>query len=160
MEGKVVKIADRVAYVNHDIDDALRGKVISFDILPLEPIKALGRHTSQRINSLVQNIVEKSRDKPDIIMSESYWEAMDSLRNFLFERVYNNSDAKREDPKAIIVIKKLFRYFLENPTEIPPEFLKIEPVLPIAVCDFIAGMTDRYAIKVFDQIFVPKAWKD
>ncbi len=85
---------------------------------------------------------------------------MDTLRNFLFSRVYNNSDAKGEDPKAVIVINKLFQHFMENPTEIPPEFLEIEKVLPVAVCDYIAGMTDRYAIKVFEKIFVPKAWKD
>lgn len=160
LEGKIVRKADRIAYINHDIDDALRGKVISFDDLPSEPIRLLGEYTGQRINSLVQDMVEASFGKPDILLSEPYQKAMDTLRNFLFSRVYNNSDAKGEDPKAVIVINKLFQHFMENPTEIPPEFLEIEKVLPVAVCDYIAGMTDRYAIKVFEKIFVPKAWKD
>ncbi|RJQ31940.1 MAG: deoxyguanosinetriphosphate triphosphohydrolase [Actinobacteria bacterium] len=156
LEGQIVKIADRIAYVNHDIDDAVRGGIITEDDLPVAEIKLLGRHHGLRVNSLVLDMVENSLDKDHISLSVPFATALTNLRKFLFAKVYVMSDAKIEDRKVKQVIDQLFFYFLENPEQLPDKL----PAENVArqVCDYIANMTDRYAIRLFQQLFVPKAW--
>lgn len=159
LEGQIVKIADRIAYVNHDIDDAVRAGILDINEIPGHLINLLGKHQSTRINNMVCNLVEYSKASDNISMSPDFMEAMLELRSFLFKHVYLGSAAKSEDDKAKNVIKNLFFLFLEKPELLPMEFHTTtqEEVL-VKVCDYIAGMTDRYAIKTFEECFVPKVW--
>lgn len=160
LEGQIVKIADRIAYINHDIDDAVRAKILSEEELPLEPLKVLGRRHSLRINFMVEDMIENSKDSDVIKMSPPCAKAMNDLRDFLMNNVYINSPAKTEDEKAKRVLRTLFFHFLDHPEELPSEFKKrTDEELPIRVCDYVAGMTDRYALKVFESLFVPKSWE-
>lgn len=159
LEGEVVRIADRIAYINHDIDDALRGGIISQDDLPKNLLKILGKYHSQRVNTMVSDLIEESFGKNRISMSKKIWEVTDTLRDFLFERVYENPVAKAEGPKAKKVLKSLFTYYLEHHQELPLEFKpKNQKELPAKICDYLAGMTDRFAIRTYEEIFVPKSW--
>jgi len=159
LEGQIVKIADRIAYINHDIDDALRGGILTEEELPSEPLKVLGHRHSLRINFMVNNMVENSRDSDIIKMSPECSQAMSDLRDFLMGNVYVNSPAKTEDEKAKEVLRALFFYYLDHPERLPSEFrCESQSDLPIRICDYIAGMTDRYALKEFEKHFVPKSW--
>jgi dGTPase len=160
LEGVVLKFADRIAYINHDIDDALRGGIISESQLPEACLKLLGDTHGKRINTLILDIIENSMDKPEIIMSEQIFLAMNMLRDFMFEHVYIGSAAKLEEGKAKYVVKRLYEYFVQNPDNIPHQthnegegFEKER----LAV-DYIAGMTDRYAMYIYKKLFLPKAW--
>ena len=162
MEGKVVRFADKIAYINHDIDDAIRAGIISEKDLPEECTSILGHSTRDRINSMIHDIVMNSEGKDTICMSERTEWAMKSLRSYMFEHVYLNSKAKGEEVRAESMIRQLFTHYYENPGELPEEYLsmiasgeKTETV----VCDYIAGMTDSYAVHTFENIFVPKAWQ-
>ncbi|MEW6661570.1 MAG: deoxyguanosinetriphosphate triphosphohydrolase [Bacillota bacterium] len=158
LEGQIVKIADRVAYINHDIDDAVRAGVIRQEDLPGECLEVLGWQHSQRINTMVIDLIIASQDQPRIAMSPAVQEATDRLRTFLFDRVYIGSVAKTEESKAIQLVQKLYRYYVENPVKLPSEyhpFIEAEGV-ERAVCDYIAGMTDSFAISQFQQLFVPR----
>ena len=161
LEGQVVKICDRIAYINHDIDDALRAGILKEDYLPEECLKILGFSHRERINNMVIDLITASRDRPEISMSGDFRRATDMLRDFMFKNVYIGSEAKREEEKARHVIKYLYRYMVENPEALPSEYLRrvdsaggVERV----VCDYIAGMTDRYAITQFTRLFVPRAF--
>jgi dGTPase len=159
LEGQIVRISDRIAYINHDIDDALRADIISFKDIPQAPLALVGKGKSARINSLVSELIKASLESDSITMTPPYAQAMNELREFLFEKVYVESIAKAEDAKAKGIIKKLFFYYLEKPDEMPPEFHpSSQDELPQRVCDYVAGMTDRYALRVYENLFLPKPW--
>lgn len=160
LEGQIVKIADRVAYINHDIDDAIRGGIIKVSDLPTECLDVLGREHRTRINSMVTDLIENSLNKPLISMSPQMRETTDKLRAYLFENVYIDSEAKREESKARHVIQYLFKFWTANPDKMPPEYREKARQIGAerAVCDYIAGMTDRYAIARFKALFIPRSF--
>ncbi|MBN1289820.1 MAG: deoxyguanosinetriphosphate triphosphohydrolase [Actinobacteria bacterium] len=159
LEGEIVRIADRIAYINHDIDDAIRAEIISEADLPRDPISRLGSYQNKRIDYLVRDTITNSFDSDSIKMSRDTWELMDQLRNYLFENVYIGSVAKTEEDKAVRVLESLASYYLENPQELPPEYqAACYEELPVRVCDYVAGMTDRYALMKYKQIFLPRSW--
>lgn len=159
LEGQIVRICDRIAYVNHDIDDALRAGVIGLKDLPEEPLEVLGKTHGERINTLVNDMVKASSDLKEIRLSKEVEEALLSLRSWLFDAVYLNKEAKSEDEKAKTMLIKLFFYYYENPSKLPESFRPPdEAELPYFICDYIAGMTDRFALNTFEELFVPKRW--
>ncbi len=160
LEGQIVKICDRVAYINHDIDDALRGGVLNEKDLPRNCLQVLGFSHRERINNMVQDLIVYSTDKDVISLSAEILQATNELREFMFKNVYVGSDAKREEEKARHVVKFLYDYSVGNPTAMPEEYLrKIGTYgLQRVACDYIAGMTDRYAISQFTELFIPKAF--
>ncbi|MBN2168556.1 MAG: deoxyguanosinetriphosphate triphosphohydrolase [Actinobacteria bacterium] len=159
LEGQIVRIADRIAYINHDIDDAIRAEIISETDLPQGPISKLGKYQNKRIDYLVRDTIANSFDCGSIKMSSDTWELMDQLRNYLFDNVYIGSVAKTEEDKAVRVLESLANYYLENPVELPHEFqTENKEELPVKVCDYVAGMTDRYALMKYKQVFLPRTW--
>ncbi len=160
LEGRVVRIADKIAYLSADIDDALRGGVIYPLDIPAEVGQELGVSHSQRLNTLITDIIETSRGKGDILQSPGKKEAMALLREFMFRSVYLNPIAKGEEGKAQEMIRQLFAYYLCHLDELPEEFRDIREVegKERAVCDYIAGMTDAYAVERYQELFIPKAW--
>ena len=161
LEGVIVKYADRIAYINHDIDDAHRAGILTIEDIPKWIRDILGDRHSQRINSMVTSIIRASTDKNCIIMEEDVGEAMDALRSFLFERVYRNPIAKGEEGKAKEMLIRLYEYYVNDPDRMPSLYRKnceVEGVERCA-CDFIAGMTDRYAIDLYTELYVPKVWR-
>ena len=161
LEGVVVKYADRIAYINHDIDDACRAGVLCVEDIPKPIREVLGNGHSERINTMVTSIIQNSTDKPYIMMSDEVQKATDELRTFLFDNVYLNSEAKSEDVKAQNLLIFLFEYFTKHPEQIPQhhrQFVDEEGVERCA-CDYISGMTDRYAIETYQELFIPKVWR-
>ena len=158
-EGKIVRYSDRIAYINHDIDDAVRAGVISAEEIPKEITAFLGKTKSQRINTLVCSLVENSKE--DIIMDSETEKYYDLLHKFLFEAVYKNPVAKSEETKVLGITEGLFNYFMKNPEKMTPEYTLIceNEGKERAVADYIAGMTDHYAITVYSDIYIPKFWK-
>ncbi len=159
-EGRIVKTADRIAYVNHDVDDAIRARLISGDDLPPRVVETLGVYYSKRIDTLVKDMIARSEQVGDIALSEPVAEALNDLRNFLFERVYIGSVAKQEQDKAVNVLKDLFRFYLEHPQEMTEEYQDAGEELWVRVCDYVAGMTDGYALKKYEEYFLPRAWAE
>ena len=161
LEGRIIKLADRIAYINHDIDDAVRAKILSIDDIPKELTKTLGRGHSERINRMVTSIIEESTDKPYIKMSDEIAEATMELRAFLFRNVYHNKQVKGEEEKAIGMLKILFDYFLKNPIEMPYIYFKntAKESKERCVCDYLSSMTDRFAIERFRELYVPSNWR-
>lgn len=158
LEGRIVAVADRIAYVNHDIDDAMRAGILSESDLPKSTHDLLGSDHSSRIETLVLDMVETSADKGDIRMSEPVWKAMTELRSFLFERVYMAPTVVTEVEKAMRLIEALFGYYCDHVGEVPQEYRDIsEGDDARAVADYIAGMTDRYAKSQFQRLFVPNS---
>jgi len=162
LEGQLVKICDRMAYINHDIDDALRGGIIAREQLPAEETAYLGASGSERLNTMIRDLIENSWGCSRIAISEDLSVVMQGLRDFLYQNVYIGSAAKQEEQKAKFIINMLYNYWTENPRELPPEIQEQSSKYGTerSVCDYIAGMTDQYIIKVFEEIFVPKPWKD
>jgi dGTPase len=161
LEGKIVKIADRIAYINHDIDDALRAGILKEKEMPWHLVKLFGEYHGVRINNMVLNLVDYSVGKDIISMDPLYMDAMLELRAFLFDHVYQGSPAKNENSKAKNVIQRLFFLFLENPDLLPDEYRSNNSdQLLTKVCDYVAGMTDRFAIRTYENHFVPKVWMD
>ena len=160
LEGVIVKYADRIAYINHDIDDACRAGILSVEDIPLDIRRVLGDKHGQRINTMVTSIIEASTDKPYITMSEEMNKAMNDLRSFLFETVYLNPIAKSEETKAKALLASLFEYFVKHPEKMPKLYVRNLETDSVerCVCDYISGMTDRYAISTFEEFFVPKSW--
>ncbi len=158
LEGRVVRISDRIAYINHDIDDAIRGGVISADDLPREITDFLGQTKSQRISSLVNSVVNNS--ETEIIMDPETQKYYDLLHEFLFEAVYKNPIAKSEEKKVSGLVGGIFEYYLKHNDILPVEYKNISEKEGIerAVADYVAGMSDRYAITVYSNIFIPKSW--
>jgi len=162
LEGQIVKLADRIAYINHDIDDALRSGILTYEQLPTYCLEVLGKRHSERINNMVMNVIQNSTGCNIIQMSEEFKKAMDSLREFMFDNVYIGSKAKREEDKAIKVVQKLYDYFLKKPHCLPDEYqakLQFEERARVVV-DYIAGMTDRYAVRMYQSLFLPSPWLD
>ncbi|WP_353096066.1 deoxyguanosinetriphosphate triphosphohydrolase [Tissierella praeacuta] len=163
LEGRIVKYADRIAYINHDIDDAIRAGVIKKEDLPKECIEILGKTHGERINTMILDIIENSMEKNTIIMSEEVEEATNTLREYMFENVYLNKNAKSEESKAEYVLEQLYRYYLKNIKALPEEHLKIyknmDSEIEDIICDYIAGTTDRYVVNLFNNIFIPKPWQ-
>lgn len=162
MEGKIVRYADKIAYINHDIDDAIRADIISEADLPERATKCLGHSTRDRINAMIHDIVKNSENQPNICMSPPVAEAMQELRSYMFQHVYFNSKAKSEEKKAEIMVRQLFTYYYDNSHEMPEEYRQMiaeGEATEMVVCDYIAGMTDTYAVHTFGNIFVPKAWQ-
>ena len=157
LEGKCVARADRIAYINHDIDDAIRAGVLKEFELPSEIFRILGETHGQRINTLICDIVNESQGKNDICMSETVQNAFDNLRAFMFEKVYFDSWRKKEEEKCDYVMQMLFDYFMQHPGEMPLEYVQIayRDGTERAVLDYLACMTDRYAIRIFQQLFTP-----
>jgi dGTPase len=159
LEGRIVAIADRIAYINHDIDDAVRGGVLTVGELPAEAVAVLGEYHGARITTMVEDLVRTSADLADIRMSEPVHEAMMRLRDYLFDHVYFNPAAKGEEPKARMLVERLFFYLMEHPEELTDEYRPPEEeLLPRSVADYVAGMTDRFAIRRYEQLFLPKSW--
>lgn len=160
LEGRIIKLADRIAYINHDIDDAIRGGVIAPENIPKECRNVLGNTHGERLQTLILDVIHNSQDKPEISMSGEIHEAMMELRNYMFENVYTNSIAKTEEEKAKGIVETLFTTLLHHPERMKEEnlgdgFFADER----EVCDYIAGMTDNYAIYVFKTLFEPRGWQ-
>jgi dGTPase len=153
LEGQIVRLMDRVAYVNHDIDDAVRAGVVSVDALPEDEVAILGATTSHRLTTLVGDVVEASRHAPRIRQSEEIGASFLRLRRFMFRRVYHASPAADEARRAEGVVRSLFVWFSENPDRLPPS---PEPDPITRATDHVAGMTDRYALRVYRSIFMPR----
>ena len=160
LEGTVLKYADRIAYINHDIDDACRGGIISEKDIPLGIKKILGETHSERIDTLVKDIVNSSMGTNRILMSEEIEDAMNALRKFMFENVYIGSTAKIEETKVKGIIEGLFTYFCENAVRLPLQTQETawKEGIERAVCDYIAGMSDKFAVYTYNDIYVPKSW--
>lgn len=149
-EGEIVRVADRIAYVNHDVDDALRAGVISEEDLPTKPIEVLGSKMSGRIDKLVRDMISTSWDRGEISLSDEVYTALMELRTWLFKNVYGNSRL-RENEQAGQVVAALFEYYLEHPEERTPS----DPDPITETTDFVAGMTDRYALSSYKRLFAP-----
>ncbi len=163
LEGQIVRIADRVAYINHDLDDAIRGGVITAGQIPDECLDVLGKGHRDRINAMVLDLISNNWGEAIVIkMSPPVQSATERLRDFLFEHVYVGSGAKREENKACHVIKHLYQYFLEHPVVLPHEYLQRAQSEGVerTVCDYIAGMTDRFAIRIYHKCFLPLPWEE
>lgn len=160
LEGQCVRRADRIAYLNHDLDDALRGGVLMPFELPADCLKVLGQTHGERINTMILDIVQNSQGKPQLAMSPLVQEAMDGLRDFMFEKVYRDQWRAAEENRCDHVMKALFRYYSEHPGEMPEEFMVIgyREGSERGVCDFLSCMTDRYAVRTYQQLFVPSAF--
>ena len=161
LEGMVVRRSDQIAYVNHDIDDAIRAGILTEDDIPHDLTALLGHTQSARINTLVCDAIATSREAGTLMLSPEIDRALKDLRAFLFERVYRNPVAKREEQKVGDLIGRLFEYYLERPEALPADFhpqLSFEGIQR-TVCDYIAGMTDHYAVDKFEEIFIPMGWQ-
>ena len=160
LEGKIVSYADRIAYINHDIEDAERAGILKEKDLPKEIIKILGNDKSKRITTLVKDLVLNSMDKPFVALSQEKEEAMEELRNFMFKNVYHDNDAKSEEVKANRLIELLYKHFLDYPQNLPSLYLNVrEKDGDVkAVLDYISSMSDNFAIKVFRENFIPEGW--
>jgi len=158
-EGQIVRTADRIAYVNHDIDDAIRAGVLCESDLPAGPISLLGPHPNARITTMINDMVLTSARTGEIGMSSDIWDAMMELRAFLFENVYFSKRAKAEEPKALAVVRSLLDHYLAVPSDLPAdERPDDDSMLVQAVVDYVAGMTDRFAIREFERLFEPRKW--
>lgn len=157
MEGRVVKISDRIAYINHDIDDAIRSGVITQNDLPEGAVKVFGLTHGDRISNMIENVVINSDGKNKIFMDKSHAEQLMALREFMFENVYNSNSVKKEEDlvKVELVITSLYNYYLHNPVQLPTDLYELgkSEGMEVAVKDHIAGMTDRYALNIYKDIF-------
>lgn len=161
LEGTIVRFSDKIAYINHDIDDAMRGGILEISSIPQECLEVLGHTHNKRINTMINDIINESMGKGSISMSTRVWGATHKLREFMFEHVYIGSAAKVEEKKAKNIINGLYEYYVKRPEEIPAkEYRKNENQdVERLVCDYIAGMSDRYAINMFTELFIPSPWK-
>ena len=160
-EGQIVRVSDRIAYINHDIDDAMRAGILTEADIPREIADVLGHSHSERINTLVTDMIDNTVATGRLGMQPEIERSMDALRTFMFERVYTNPVAKGEESKAKDIIRMLYEYYSKNPDRLPADFI---PQLDFdgmdrIVCDYIAGMTDKYAIYKYSEIFIPTAWQ-
>lgn len=157
-EGRLVARADRIAYTVHDIDDAERAGLLSEDDLPVEPREVLGASSSERIETMIHDMVSTSAEEGDIAMSDDVWRALSDMRAFLYANLYLQGDAKNEEPKAEHVIQNLFTHFVGHLDEIPDEFRLHDDPPDVQVADYLSSMTDRYAIRVYERLNVPRGW--
>lgn len=162
-EGKIVRLSDKIAYVNSDIDDSIRAGILLEEDIPMEIRRTLGKTSRARLNRLIHDVITNSMDSPDIVMSPEVFEAMKDLREFLFSHVYRNPVAKGEEVKAKRMIRQLFEYYMEHFEDVPEKYGRLveenKEAKDRVVADYIAGMTDQYAVTKFNEYFMPKAWK-
>ena len=158
LEGRIVRLSDKVAYINHDIEDAVRAEVLSEGDLPFEAVYVLGRSKSERLTTIIRSVVENSSD--DIKMAPEVEKAHNSLRSFMFEYVYTNPVAKGQESKAETLVEKLYGYYLKNLDRLPEFYRSLMEKFPKerVICDYIAGMTDKYAVSQYEALFIPKFW--
>ena len=163
LEGGVVRLSDKLAYIYHDMDDAIRGGILTEEDIPADIRDILGNSCKERLNTLIHDVITNSMDSPEIHMSPAIDRAMKDLRKFMFENVYLNPKAKGEEDKAVHMIEQLFEYYVRHPEKLPKQFRdaleKTDNTREQIVCDYIAGITDSYAVKKFHDYFVPGAWK-
>ena len=163
MEGKIVRFSDKIAYINHDIDAAVRAHIISEASLPDIYTAVLGHSSKERLNTLIHGIIQESMDRPDIRMPEAIEKAMLGLRSYMFENVYTNPIAKGQEKKAQNMLEVLYHHFMKNFHELPEEYVRLVTergeMMESVVCDYIAGMTDQYSIKIYEDLYVPFVWK-
>ena len=161
LEGKIVQFSDKIAYIHHDMDDALRAGILKESDVPAKIRDVIGSTTGERLDHFIHDIVTNSMDKNDICMSEPVAEAMQNLRQFMFENVYQNPVAKSEESKAEALMETLYSHFMKHVDSMPEEFRQLmddgEPREQV-VCDYVAAMTDRFAINVYEDIYIPKSW--
>ena len=162
LEGQIIRIADKVAYLNHDIDDAIRADVMAEEDIPLSLRMKLGMTKSQRINNMVIDVINTSKTNENIRMSEDMYTSFLDLHDFMFTAVYTNPVCKGEESKAVDMLNKIYSHYIEHVEDMPVEYREIAELDgdERAVCDYIAGMSDTYALKVFNQLFVPMFWHD
>lgn len=162
LEGKIVRLSDKIAYVNSDIDDAIRAQILNEEDIPLELRKTLGFDSKKRLNHLIHDIITHSMGKDDIIMSDETAEALRDLRLFMFEHVYKNPVAKSEEVKAKVMLEQMYHYYMDHIELLPGKLLNMlgeGEDKGRVVCDYISGMTDQYAITKFKEYFMPQAWQ-
>ena len=163
LEGQIVRLSDKIAYINHDIDDAIRGGVLKEEDIPKTYREILGNSTRVRLDTMIHNVIINSMDQPEIRMSPEVEQATMALRAFMFENVYKNPVAKGEEEKAINMVTNLYEYYWKHIRLLPDQFLEMLEEAggtpERIVCDYIAGMTDTYAIKKFEEYFIPESWK-
>lgn len=161
LEGKIVRFSDKIAYIHHDMDDAIRAGILSESDIPREISDVIGHTTGERLDHFIHDIVTTSYDRDDICMSEPVAEAMHKLRKFMFEHVYQNPEAKSEEGKAEMLIQTLYNYYRHHPELLPQSLAALaergEPLEKL-VCDYIGAMTDRFATAKYEEIYVPKSW--
>ncbi|HOJ36549.1 MAG TPA: deoxyguanosinetriphosphate triphosphohydrolase [Clostridiales bacterium] len=160
LEGRVVRIADKIAYINHDIEDGIRAGIMSEDDIPKYISNVLGKSKSERIETLVTSLIENSKN--DINFSSEVLEAFNSLHEFMFKCLYTNPKCKGEEGKAVILIQKLYEYYCENPDKLPEFYRKISIKEGVgrAACDYISGMSDRYCKTIYTRLFIPHFWEE
>ena len=163
LEGQIVKISDRIAYINHDIDDAIRSGVISINDIPGSSLELFGMTHRERINNMVEDVVKNSDGRDMILQSPEYKEELDNLRRFMFANVYKSSRVKREEDlaKVEVVLSSLYKHYIDNPDQLPEDMQLIAETdgKAEAAKDYVAGMTDRFALATYTDLFVPKGWK-
>jgi len=161
LEGKIVRLSDKIAYIHHDMDDAIRGGILTEEDVPQAIRDVAGKTSANWLNTFIHDIVENSYDKNDIQMSAEVFDAMMNLRKFMFERVYTNPVAKGEEGKAVELVKTLYDYYLKNVDLIPRYLTRrmdIGDSKEKVVCDYVSSMTDRFAIARYEDLFIPKSW--
>ena len=162
LEGKIVRFSDKIAYIHHDMDDAVRAGILKETDVPAEIRDVLGSTPGERLNRFIHDIVTNSMDKNDILMSAPVADAMKKLRQFMFDRVYQNPEAKSEESKAEVLMETLYHHYLKHLDDLPEEFLNLisegEPRERV-VCDYVGAMSDRFAISVYEEIYIPKSWQ-
>ncbi|MDE6691455.1 MAG: deoxyguanosinetriphosphate triphosphohydrolase [Clostridia bacterium] len=160
LEGKCVNIADRIAYINHDLNDAIRAGILTVEDVPKDIRKVLGSTSRERINTAINSAYRNSVGKPEVELSDEVLKASEALRKFMFERVYLTQFARGEEEKAERMISALYEYFTAHTEQLPPTYVGLIEKFPKeqVVCDYISSMTDRYAVYVFNKIFVPRGW--
>ena len=163
LEGKAVRLSDKIAYINHDIDDGIRAGILKESDIPSEYTDVLGNSTKERLNTMISDIIMNSIGKNDLVMSEPVRKAMTELRKFMFESLYLNPTAKSEEAKADKLITELYRYYVANTDKLPDTYKRFitefDERPEQVVCDYIAGMSDQYSVAKFEEIFVPTSWK-
>lgn len=161
LEGKIVRYSDKIAYIHHDMDDAIRGGILTEADVPREITDVIGDTTGKRLDHFIHDLVTTSFGKNDICMSPAVAEAMAALRQFMFERVYQNKEAKSEEGKAEMLIETLYEYYLHHLDALPAELLALMDAGEAReriVCDYISSMTDRFAIAKYEELYIPKSW--
>ena len=161
LEGKIVRLSDKIAYIHHDMDDAIRGGILTEDDVPISIREVIGYTTGERLDHFIHDTVTFSGGRNDILMSDEVWKAMKELREFMFERVYMNPGVKSEERKAESLMKTLYEYYLKHLDRLPKEYLQMINMgesRDRVACDYVASMTDRYAIALYEELFIPKSW--
>lgn len=162
LEGKIVRFSDKIAYIHHDMDDAIRGGILTERDVPKEIGDVIGYTTGERLDHFIHDLVTNSYGKNDIMMSEPVAKAMKDLRHFMFERVYTNQSAKSEETKAEMLMETLYEYYLKHFDKLPWDLKNLvdkngDPKERI-VCDYVGAMTDRFAIAMYEELYIPKSW--